>query len=157
MHEALTLFDSLVNGEYFTKKPIILFLNKIDLFGAKLKFSRLSTHFPDYDSRDDAEEAAKEYFANRFRKINRTRDREIYIHYTNATDTDLLQATMQDVQDVIIKKNLRDLVSKSSEIVPRSLTRPLPSSDCSADVLFAREMDSPVLAQCGYHLSIINR
>lgn len=110
MYEALTLFDSLVNGEYFRNKPIILFLNKIDLFRARLKVSSLSTHFPDYQGRDDDEEAAKIYFADRFRKVNRTTDREIYIHYTNATDTNLLQSTMQDVQDVIVRQNFRDLI-----------------------------------------------
>ena len=77
MHEAMMLFESLVNGDWFKTKPIILFLNN---------------------------------FAERFRGINRTADREIYIHYTNATDTTLLKATMQSVQDMIIQKNLNNLI-----------------------------------------------
>lgn len=110
MHEAFMLFESLVNGEWFKDKPIILFLNKIDLFREKLAVSPLSAHFPDYQGRDNDEEAAKAYFANRFKAINRNHSREIYIHYTNATDTNILKKTMQDVQDMLVQKSLQKLV-----------------------------------------------
>ena len=110
MHEAFMLFESLVNGEWFRDKPIILFLNKIDLFREKLAVSPISAHFPNYQGKDTDEEAAKAFFANRFKAINRNSAREIYIHFTNATDTTLLKDTMQDVQDMLIRKNLERLV-----------------------------------------------
>ncbi|OAP65052.1 hypothetical protein AYL99_01024 [Fonsecaea erecta] len=110
MHEALMLFESLVNGEWFKDKPIILFLNKIDIFREKLPISPVSAHFPDYTGKDGDEEAAKQFFANKFRSINRNSNREIYIHFTNATDTNLLKKTMEDVQDILIQKNLQRLV-----------------------------------------------
>jgi guanine nucleotide-binding protein subunit alpha, other len=110
MHEALMLFESLVNGDWFKDKPIILFLNKIDLFRDKLASSPISAHFPDYRGKDNDEEAARNYFANRFRAINKNSAREIYIYYTNATDTNLLKQTMQAVQDMLIQKNLQRLV-----------------------------------------------
>ncbi|KAJ5267727.1 guanine nucleotide-binding protein subunit alpha [Penicillium angulare] len=47
MHEAMMLFDSLANSKWFKRKPIILFLNKIDLFKEKLAISPVSTYFPD--------------------------------------------------------------------------------------------------------------
>lgn len=110
MHEALMLFDSLVNGEWFRDKPIILFLNKVDLFREKLKKSSIKTHFPDYQEADDDEAAASQFFASKFQKINRNGRREIYIHYTNATDTDLLKTTMQSVQDILIQKQINRLI-----------------------------------------------
>jgi guanine nucleotide-binding protein subunit alpha, other len=110
MHEAFMLFESLVNGEWFKDKPIILFLNKIDLFREKLAVSPISAHFPDYQGKDNDEEAAKKYFANRFKAINKNTQREIYIFFTNATDTTLLKSTMQAVQDMLIQKNLQKLV-----------------------------------------------
>ncbi|KAJ5601689.1 hypothetical protein N7510_011223 [Penicillium lagena] len=110
MHEAMMLFESLVNGEWFKRKPIILFLNKIDLFKGKLSISSISKHFPDYTGSNTDFDAAARYFAERFRGINRIPDREIYIHYTNATDTTLLKATMDSVQDMIIQKNLHTLI-----------------------------------------------
>ncbi|KAJ5103364.1 hypothetical protein N7532_003893 [Penicillium argentinense] len=110
MHEAMMLFESLVNGEWFKRKPIILFLNKMDLFKDKLAISPISKHFPDYTGPDTDFEAAYRYFAERFRGINRIPDREIYIHKTNATDTQLLKVTMDSVQDMIIQKNLHTLI-----------------------------------------------
>lgn len=106
----MMLFESLVNGEWFKRKPIILFLNKIDLFKDKLAISPVSQYFPDYHGPDEDYEAASKYFADRFRGINRTAERDIYVHYTNATDTTLLKATMQSVQDMIIQKNLNNLI-----------------------------------------------
>ncbi|OJJ51712.1 hypothetical protein ASPZODRAFT_148945 [Penicilliopsis zonata CBS 506.65] len=110
MHEAMMLFESLVNVDWFKRKPIILFLNKIDLFRGKLGVSPVSKHFPDYAGSDTDFDAAAKYFADRFRGIDRIPDREIYIHYTNATDTTLLKATMDSVQDMIIQKNLHTLI-----------------------------------------------
>jgi guanine nucleotide-binding protein subunit alpha len=110
MHEAMMLFESLVNGEWFKRKPIILFLNKMDLFKDKLDISSISKHFPDYTGPDTDFEAAYRYFSERFRGINRIPDREIYIHKTNATDTQLLKVTMDSVQDMIIQKNLHTLI-----------------------------------------------
>jgi guanine nucleotide-binding protein subunit alpha len=110
MYEAMMLFESLVNGEWFKRKPIILFLNKIDLFKEKIAFSPVSKHFPDYHGPEGNFEAAAKYFADRFRGITRVPEREIYIHYTNATDTTLLKATMESVQDMIIQKNLNSLI-----------------------------------------------
>ncbi|GLI73109.1 hypothetical protein PoHVEF18_001319 [Penicillium ochrochloron] len=110
MHEAMMLFESLVNGEWFKRKPIILFLNKMDLFKGKLEISKISKHFPDYTGSNTDFDAAVRYFSDRFRGINRIPDREIYIHRTNATDTTLLKATMDSVQDMIIQKNLHTLI-----------------------------------------------
>jgi guanine nucleotide-binding protein subunit alpha, other len=110
MHEAFMLFESLVNGEWFKDKPIILFLNKIDIFREKLTRSPIKAHFPDYPGKEGDEEAAKKYFSERFRSINKTTGREIYIYFTNATDTNLLKQTMQAVQDMLIQKNLQRLV-----------------------------------------------
>ena len=110
MHEALMLFESLINGEWFKDKPIILFLNKIDLFREKLKESPIKQHFPDYHGAEGDEAAATQFFANKFKAINRNANREIYIHFTNATDTNLLKATMQSVQDILIQKQLNRLI-----------------------------------------------
>lgn len=106
MNEALMLFESILNLPWFKRSAIILFLNKIDLFKAKLVEKPIRDFFPDYTGATEDVDAATEYFANKFRGLNRTPDREIYVHYTNATDTNLLKITMQSVQDTIIQTNL---------------------------------------------------
>lgn len=110
MHEALMLFESLINGEWFREKPIILFLNKVDLFREKLAKSPVRAHFPDYQGPEGDEEATRQFFADKFKAINKNVNREIYIYFTNATDSNLLKATMGFVQDILIQKQLNRLI-----------------------------------------------
>lgn len=104
------LFESILSLPWFKKSSIILFLNKIDIFKHKLKSSPIREFFPDYSGADGDFKAGAKYFANKFRNLNRTEGREIYVHYTNATDTNLLKITMQSVQDRVIQDNLSTLV-----------------------------------------------
>lgn len=97
----MTLFEILINREWFKNKPIILLLNKIDLFREKLLKSPISTYFPDYKGKDSDTETATAYFADRFRALNRTAGREVYTYYINATDTTLMRDTMQSIQDLV--------------------------------------------------------
>lgn len=112
MHEALMLFESIANSRYFERSALILFLNKIDLFREKLSsgMSPINKHFPDYTGRPTDVVGAREFFANKFRNLVRQPGKDIYVHYTNATDTDLLKKTMESVQDMIVQRNLTALV-----------------------------------------------
>ena len=110
MQEALLLFESIMSLAWFKGSSIILFLNKIDLFKEKLAQKPVSEYFPDYTGAADDYSAASKYFANKFKSLNRTEGREIYVHFTNATDTNLLKITMQSVQDTIIQSNLSILI-----------------------------------------------
>ncbi len=104
------LFESIVNTSWFKHSSIILFLNKVDLFREKLPLSPVKDHFPDYPGSNTDFEGACMFFASKFRDLNRNREKEIYIHFTNATDTNLLRITMQSVQDMIIQNNLNNLI-----------------------------------------------
>jgi guanine nucleotide-binding protein subunit alpha, other len=110
MQEALILFESILALPWFKRSSIILFLNKLDLFTEKLERSPIKDHFPDYRGAAGDVEAGKEFFAKKFRRLNRKPDREIYIHYTNATDTNLLRITMASVQDTIIQNNINKYI-----------------------------------------------
>jgi guanine nucleotide-binding protein subunit alpha, other len=110
MQEALMLFESILSLPWFRKSSIILFLNKIDLFKEKVYDKPIREYFPDFNGGENELEAGKEYFAKKFKSLNRTPDREIYVHYTNATDTNLLKITMQSVQDTIIQNNLNKYI-----------------------------------------------
>lgn len=112
MEEALLLFDNIANSTWFTRTSIILFLNKIDLFATKVQsgHSPISASFPDYKGAPTDVKTGQEYFAKRFTSLVRASNKETYVHYTNATDTDLLKKTMASVQDSIIQRNLNELV-----------------------------------------------
>ncbi|GAB7340427.1 hypothetical protein MBLNU457_6859t1 [Dothideomycetes sp. NU457] len=112
MHEALMLFDSIGNSKYFEKSGLVLFLNKMDLFTDKVSSGRsnIVDFFPDYKGPKKNVEAGSKFFADKFKNLIRNQSREIYIHYTNATDTNLLDKTMKSVQDMIVQRNLHQLI-----------------------------------------------
>jgi len=115
MMESMKLFDSICNNKWFVDTSIILFLNKKDLFEEKIRKSPLTICFPEYSGPNTYEDAAA-YIQLKFESLNRlTRCRdakghlkEIYTHFTCATDTTNIQFVFDAVTDVIIKNNLKD-------------------------------------------------
>ncbi|NXS93212.1 GNAI1 protein, partial [Jacana jacana] len=103
MHESMKLFDSICNNKWFTDTSIILFLNKKDLFEEKIKRSPLTICYPEYAGSNTYEEAAA-YIQCQFEDLNKRKDtKEIYTHFTCATDTKNVQFVFDAVTDVIIK------------------------------------------------------
>lgn len=108
MLESMRLFDSICNNKWFVDTSIILFLNKKDLFEQKIRYSPLSACFPEYTGSNTYEEAAA-YIQMKFEDLNLRKDqKEIYTHFTCATDTNNIQFVFDAVTDVIIKNNLKD-------------------------------------------------
>jgi guanine nucleotide-binding protein subunit alpha len=112
MEEALTLFESDVNSRYFERAMFILFLSNVDVFHDKISsgMSPVNKYFPEYEGRPDDVIASKDFFAHKFRSLVRAPNKEVYVHYTNVTDTDLLKKTMSSVQDAIIQRNLNSIL-----------------------------------------------
>ncbi|KAI9256903.1 guanine nucleotide-binding protein subunit alpha [Sporodiniella umbellata] len=108
MQEALTLFDSICNSRWFVRTSIILFLNKTDIFKEKLSKHSLQESFPDYKGADNYD-AAREYILTRFSSLNQSETKQIYSHFTCATDTEQIKFVMAAVNDIIIQNNLRDV------------------------------------------------
>jgi hypothetical protein len=132
MKESLALFDQICNSQWFQKTSMILFLNKIDIFQAKLKYSSVKTYFPDFrgysliyyyngigDERDYLQ--TSRYFQKKFIRLNKSSEKEVYTHFTNATgsviilgetnaDTQILRNVMDSVQDTIMNNNFRHLL-----------------------------------------------
>jgi guanine nucleotide-binding protein G(i) subunit alpha len=103
MQEALTLFDSICNSRWFIKTSIILFLNKIDRFKEKLPVSPMKNYFPDYEGGDDYASAC-DYILNRFVSLNQHETKQIYTHFTCATDTTQIRFVMAAVNGESIIK-----------------------------------------------------
>ncbi|MCJ1249507.1 Guanine nucleotide-binding protein alpha-2 subunit [Trapelia coarctata] len=106
MMESLVLFDSVVNSRWFMRTSIILFLNKVDLFKAKLGRSPLGNYFPDYSGGNDVNRAAK-YLLWRFNQVNRAH-LNLYPHLTQATDTSNIRLVFAAVKDTILHNALAE-------------------------------------------------
>jgi len=107
MQESLTLFESICNSKWFVQTSIILFLNKTDLFQAKLAHSPLSAYFPDYQGGSDYEQA-RNYILDLFLGLNRT-SKPCYSHFTCATETTQIKFVMAAVNDIIIHKKISNI------------------------------------------------
>ncbi|KAG2024004.1 guanine nucleotide-binding protein alpha-2 subunit [Coprinopsis cinerea AmutBmut pab1-1] len=103
MQDAMTIWDSICHSQWFKQTSIILFLNKNDLFEQKVPQSDIKNFFPDYDGEPGDAKAGRDYFKKRFarlaQKAGRSKEREIYIHITTATDTAMLRVVMAAVEE----------------------------------------------------------
>ncbi|GAN11045.1 guanine nucleotide-binding protein subunit alpha-3 [Mucor ambiguus] len=106
MLESLALFESIVNSRWFIHSSIMLFLNKVDVFKAKIAGSPLENYFPDYGGGNDANKAAK-YILWRFLQCNRNK-LNIYPHLTQATDTSNIRFVFAAVKETLLQNALRD-------------------------------------------------
>ncbi|CAH8559005.1 unnamed protein product [Dicrocoelium dendriticum] len=107
MEESIHMFGSICNNIWFRETSTLLFLNKMDLFMEKIGRSPLNKYFPAYNGENTYEEAS-EYIRHTFESINSyAAEKEIYTHFTCATDTTNIQFVFESVTDMIIRNNLR--------------------------------------------------
>ena len=85
LKESINLFDIACNRKY-PDKPILLFLNKKDLFEQKIKETDLKVCYPAYKGGCDYD-AALEFIKQKFLNTRWDKTRPIYIKETVATDT----------------------------------------------------------------------
>ncbi|ESN92038.1 hypothetical protein HELRODRAFT_186172 [Helobdella robusta] len=107
MIESMNLFHSICSTKWFEKTSIILFLNKKDLFAEKIHNSPLTVCFPDYKGPSTYEDCGA-FIQSKFEQLNtRLEVKEIYVHFTCATDTNNIQFVLVSVTDIIIRNNLK--------------------------------------------------
>ena len=105
--ESLTLFDAICNNKFFIDTAMILFLNKTDLFSQKIARVPLKNYFPDYDGPANDAASAKRFIMGKFKKVSKRPEKQIYEHFTCATNTDNIRHVFDAVSDIIIENNLR--------------------------------------------------
>ncbi|KDN49960.1 hypothetical protein RSAG8_01296, partial [Rhizoctonia solani AG-8 WAC10335] len=106
MAESIVLFESVVNSRWFLRTSIILFLNEIDVFKAKLPKIPLERFFPEYTGGPDVNKAAK-YILWKFTQTNRAR-LSVYPHLIQATDMSNIQLIFTAIKETILQNALRN-------------------------------------------------
>lgn len=106
LHESIDLFGQICNSQWFLKTSIILFLNKRDLFERKIKTTPLQICFSDYCGENSFEETSC-FIRAKFEAVKKNKEKDIYCHFTCATDTNNMQAVFLAVVDIIVKNNLK--------------------------------------------------
>ena len=88
---------------------MVIFFNKIDIFERKIaddSGNPLTLCFPLYAGQRHSVEDACEFIREQFDREHPIPDKELYAHYTNATDTENLKIVFDVVTDVILKELL---------------------------------------------------
>lgn len=105
MREALGTFKALTKIESLQSMPIILFLNKTDLFMEHLVDIPISNYFLDFEGGSNYVEACQ-YFAQRFRKLDRRRNGKLFFYLTNAVDRDSFKQTFCNLRLTVLRDTL---------------------------------------------------
>jgi signal recognition particle receptor subunit beta len=110
MIEALELFKSVINNQHFAETPIILFLNKKDIFAEKIQYSHIAAQppFADYIGPRCDFNAGIEYFSTKFKDcIMDDEMQKNYIETTCATDTNQMDFVLDSTRQIILEYNLK--------------------------------------------------
>eukprot|EP00161_Ancyromonas_sigmoides_P025489 TRINITY_DN854_c0_g1_i1.p1 TRINITY_DN854_c0_g1~~TRINITY_DN854_c0_g1_i1.p1 ORF type:complete len:350 (+),score=139.46 TRINITY_DN854_c0_g1_i1:60-1109(+) len=110
MHESIHLFDTICTNDLFKDTPIILFLNKVDLFREKIALHDLKCCFPEYTGGCDYDAAIK-YIEDKFCEASErhSQERSIYTRHTCATDTATMAFVFEATADIILRGKLQEL------------------------------------------------
>ncbi|XP_039550898.1 guanine nucleotide-binding protein subunit alpha-11-like isoform X1 [Pimephales promelas] len=112
MKESLSLFYTTIHSPWFANASIILFLNKMDILEEKIKTSDLKTYFPGFEGKQRDARDAKNYIREMYKqKAVHSESREcknIYPHFTCATDTNNIRMVFTDVKDTVLIKSLQE-------------------------------------------------
>ncbi|ORY62716.1 guanine nucleotide-binding protein subunit alpha [Leucosporidium creatinivorum] len=118
MSEALMLFESIASSRWFEKSTFVLLLNKTDLFITKIlaNTSRLSNFFPEFPAEHDGDvDESKRFMRKLFTSLDKHsiaaggKGRQLYCHFSCATDTDQVKVVMAAVLDTVLNALLNEV------------------------------------------------
>ncbi|MES1911085.1 MAG: hypothetical protein MHM6MM_003574 [Cercozoa sp. M6MM] len=105
--EAVMLFEDVCRSRWFKKTPIILFLNKSDLFKEKMEVRKIplqtSPMCASYQGGQSYQEGL-DFLTGLF--VERLNGRPQYIHATCAVDTESVRRVFDFTKDIIIRNSL---------------------------------------------------
>ncbi|KAG2152665.1 guanine nucleotide binding protein, alpha subunit [Suillus bovinus] len=111
--DSFLLWKAIVSNPLLKKTELILFLNKCDILRAKLASGiRLADYIVSYGSRPNDFESAsqcKSHLKKKFAGLlkEHSPERLYYFHLTSVTDTKSTAYILENVQDVLVRDNLR--------------------------------------------------
>jgi len=109
LKQQLNVFNKYINSNELKNKQWILFLNKIDLFAAKIKKGKsINVCFNDYidDDHDNLNKSIN-YISKQFSLLNKTSNK-LYTHVTCAIDKKFMKKVVDDAFHIIINYSIHN-------------------------------------------------
>jgi GTPase SAR1 family protein len=110
MVESLNIFDTIVNNKCFRHVSIILFLNKTDLLEEKVKTADISKLCSSFRGDPHDLDHVQQFILGQFVEKRNDPNKQIYHHFTTATDTENIRVVFRAVKDTILSKNIQTLM-----------------------------------------------
>ena len=119
MKESLIIFEQIIKLEEANAVPILLLLNKVDLFKKKMIQKPICDTFPEYSGSLGCVTACN-FFADEFAKRDERRMGTLRICVTSAVEPTMFEGTVESVKSLLIaeKPNLKTAGSKSTNTSP---------------------------------------
>lgn len=105
MIDAIELFTDIANNAVMCKNPIILLLNKMDVFEEKILRSQIADYFPEF-TQNQSVSSGKAFFRGKFESVIKGTSRKTYIHFTMNTDQKLTKFVIEAVFKIVLDSNL---------------------------------------------------
>ncbi|GAM18327.1 hypothetical protein SAMD00019534_015020 [Acytostelium subglobosum LB1] len=106
LDESLKLFSEIVNSQWFTETPIILFLNKKDLLIEKLQRVPFSRYDPSYTG-DNSSGDVSSNIKKRFYSLMKNNS-NLYCHMTIAIDTQNIDFVFKAVKEILLRETINE-------------------------------------------------
>ena len=109
MSESMRLFASICNNRWFQEASMILFLNKTDVFEEKIldpDGAPLTACFPHYAGDLKSIPETSDFIRHEFENLNSNPEKDVYTHFTCATNTDNVRFVFFAVSDMLVKEML---------------------------------------------------
>ncbi|XP_075955545.1 guanine nucleotide-binding protein subunit alpha-14-like [Anarhichas minor] len=108
MEESKALFKTIITYPWFQRSSVILFLNKTDILKEKIMHSHVATYFPEFTGPQQDTTSAQEFILKMYQEQNPDKDKQLYPHFTCATDTENIRFVFVAVKDTILRHNLKE-------------------------------------------------
>lgn len=112
LEDSILLWKSIVSNPLLQNAQTVLFLNKFDLFRAKLDSGiQFGQHVVSYGNRPNKSENASNYLRKKFANLHKQYSpspRVLYCHLTSAIDGKSTQSILGNVRDMVLRQYLRE-------------------------------------------------
>ncbi|XP_068559347.1 guanine nucleotide-binding protein subunit alpha-14-like [Cebidichthys violaceus] len=108
MDESKALFKTIITYPWFQRSSVILFLNKTDILKEKIMHSHVVTYFPEFTGPQQDTTSAQEFILKMYQDQNPDKGKQLYPHFTCATDTENIRFVFVAVKDTILRHNLKE-------------------------------------------------
>jgi len=115
IHEALNLFEDVIEKNFFQDKSAIVFLNKYDLFCDKIKQAPITISFPNFPNDKNPNDAQDvvDFVMEQFRIVEQKHANSnisTHMHLTTALDTDRINKLFIDITMDLVQNNMKSMM-----------------------------------------------